>query len=246
MLSTLFNKFKKTNFKLNDFYHTDLHSHLIPGIDDGVKTMEESISIIKEMKDLGYTKLITTPHIMMHRFPNSKDIIFPIYEDLKEELIKQNIDIKLDVAAEYYYDEFFAQSVRDKSLLTFGDNYVLFEFSYTTKPFALEQTVYELLNAGYKPILAHPERYTHFSSDLEKYNFLKEQGLLFQINLNSLHNFYGKKPMKAAEYLVDHHLVDFVGSDIHSMKYFDSLKDFSKTSKLKEVFEKNQIKNDFI
>lgn len=246
MLSTLFNKFKKPNFKLNDFYHTDLHSHLIPGIDDGVKTMEESISIIKEMKDLGYTKLITTPHIMMHRFPNSKDIIFPIYEDLKEELIKQNIDIKLDVAAEYYYDEFFAQSVRDKSLLTFGDNYVLFEFSYTTKPFALEQTVYELLNAGYKPILAHPERYTHFSSDLEKYNFLKEQGLLFQINLNSLHNFYGKKPMKAAEYLVDHHLVDFVGSDIHSMKYFDSLKDFSKTSKLKEVFEKNQIKNDFI
>jgi tyrosine-protein phosphatase YwqE len=246
LLSKLFKKFKKTNYPITDFYHTDLHSHLIPGIDDGVKTIDESISIIKQMKALGYSKLITTPHIMMHRFPNSKDIIFPIYEELKEEIEKQNINIELDVSAEYYYDEFFVESIRKKDLFTFGDNYVLFEFSYTTKPFALEQTVYELLNAGYKPILAHPERYTCFSTNLEKYHYLKELGLLFQINLNSLHNFYGKKPKKASEYLVDNHLVDFVGSDIHSMKYFDSLKSFTQTNKLKEVFEKNQIKNDFI
>lgn len=246
MLSKIFKSLKKNDFNLSDYYSTDIHSHLIPGIDDGVKTLEESIELIISLKELGYTKLITTPHIMSHRFPNKKKTILEGLEKVQEELIKRNIDIKIDAAAEYYYDEHFIDHIRKKKLLTFGDNYVLFEFSYTTKPFGLEQIVYELLEAGYKPILAHPERYSYLSSDFQKYNSLKEMGLFFQINLNSLNKFYGKKPQKAAEYLVENSLVDFVGSDIHSKKYFDSLQKFVKTSKFKEVFEKNQIKNDFI
>ena len=98
----------------------------------------------------------------------------------------------------------------------------------------------------YTPVLAHPERYTYYSSSLEKYAGLKDMGLLFQINLNSLHKFYGAKPKLAAEYLVNNGLVDFVGSDIHAMKYFDSLKSFMQSGKLSDVFEKNQIKNSFI
>lgn len=246
MFSKLFSKLKSKKHHLYECYTTDIHSHLIPSIDDGVKTLDESISIIKELHSLGYKKIITTPHIMSHRFPNTKESITIGYNQVKEELKKQNIDIIFEMAAEYYYDEHFIELIRAKDLLTFGDNYVLFEFSYTTKPFGIEQVIFELLSAGYKPVLAHPERYSYYSSDLTKYNSLKDLGLFFQINLNSLNSFYGKKPKKAAEYLVDNHLVDFVGSDIHAMKYFDSLKDFTQTSKLKEVFEKNQIKNDFI
>ncbi len=246
MFFKLFSKMKSKKHDLSEYYTTDIHSHLIPAIDDGVKTFDESISIIKEMHSLGYKRIITTPHIMSHRFPNTKETITKGYNKVKEELIKQNIDIIFDMAAEYYYDEHFIELVRAKDLLTFGDNYVLFELSYTTKPFGIEQVIYELLSAGYKPVLAHPERYSYYSSDFNKYDALKDLGLLFQINLNSLNSFYGKKPKKAAEYLVDNQLVDFVGSDIHAMRYFDSLKSFTQSNKLKEVFEKNQIKNDFI
>lgn len=246
MLSKLFKNFKKKDFNLEDFYTTDLHSHLIPAIDDGVKSLDESIAIIKNMKDLGYKKIITTPHIMSHRFPNTKDTIYPGFELVKNELSKQNIDIEFEVAAEYYFDEYFIEKIREKDLLTIGDNYVLFELSYTSTPFGLEQVVFELLQNGYNPILAHPERYTYYSNSLEKYHALKDLGLFFQINLNSLHKFYGAKPKLAAEYLVNNSLVDFVGSDIHAMKYFDSLKSFMQGGKLSEVFEKNQIKNSFI
>jgi tyrosine-protein phosphatase YwqE len=247
LLSKLFRNFtKKQNLPLEYFYTTDLHSHLIPDIDDGVKTLEESINIIKNLKELGYKKLITTPHIMSHKFPNTKDIIMSGLEKVKEELEKQNIDIIIEAAAEYYYDEYFIESVRKKDLLTFGDNHILFELSYTANPFGLEQVVFELLNQGYKPILAHPERYTYYSHSLEKYNNLKDLGLLFQINLNSLDKFYGKNPKVAAEYLVENGLVDFIGSDIHSMRYFDSLKKCVEIGKLEDIFEKNQIKNNFI
>lgn len=247
MLSKLFKSFsKKQNLPLNYFYTTDIHSHLIPDIDDGVKTLEESISIIRNLKELGYQKLITTPHIMSHRFPNTKETILSGLEKVKIELKKQNIDIIIEAAAEYYYDEYFIELIRKKDLLTFGDNHILFELSYTANPFGLEQVVYELLNYGYKPILAHPERYTYYSQSLEKYHNLKDLGLLFQINLNSLNKFYGKNPKIAAEYLVENSLVDFVGSDIHSMRYFDSLNDYIQMGKLEEVFEKNQIKNNFI
>ena len=247
MLSKLFQSLsKKQNPDLNYFYTTDLHSHLIPNIDDGVKTLEESISIIKNLKELGYQKLITTPHIMSHKFPNTKDTILKGLEEVKIELEKQNIDIIIEAAAEYYYDEYFIELIRKKDLLTFGDNHILFELSYTANPFGLEQVVYELLNHGYKPILAHPERYTHYSHSLEKYHNLKDLGLLFQINLNSLAKFYGKNPKIAADYLVENGLVDFVGSDIHSMRYFDSLKKFIQRGNLEDVFQKNQIKNNFI
>lgn len=135
MLSKLFQSLsKKQNPNLNYFYTTDLHSHLIPNIDDGVKTLEESISIIKNLKELGYQKLITTPHIMSHKFPNTKDTILKGLEEVKIELEKQNIDIIIEAAAEYYYDEYFIELIRKKDLLTFGDNHILFELSYTANP----------------------------------------------------------------------------------------------------------------
>lgn len=246
MFSNFLNRLKKNKNTFLSNYTTDLHSHLIPEIDDGVKTLEESINIITELKNFGYKRLIITPHIMSHRYLNTKNTILSGLEKVQNEILKKNIDIKLEAAAEYYFDEYFLELLRKKELLTFGNNYILFEFSYTTKPIGLEQVAYELLNAGYKPILAHPERYTYYSNNLQLYENLKDLGLLFQINLNSLHNFYGKKPKSAARYLVDNGLVDFIGSDIHSMKYFDSLKSFIQKGNLDYVFKKNQIKNDFI
>ena len=246
MFSKLLNTFKKTDPKVPDFYTTDLHSHLIPGIDDGSKSMEQSIEMIKSLKKLGFKKLITTPHIMSHRFPNDRDIILKGLEDLQKELDSQNIDMPIQAASEYYYDEHFIELIRKKQLLTFGDNHILFELSYTTPVFGIEQTIYELLKADYKPILAHPERYVYFASSPEKYHKLKEAGLLFQMNVNSTNDFYGKKTKIASKYLVENGLVDFVGSDTHRPNYVEALEKSINSKIFKNIEEKNIIKNAYL
>lgn len=243
MLSKFLNNLKKTDFNITEHTTTDLHSHLIPGIDDGVKTLDESIKIISSMKELGFKKLITTPHIMYHRFKNTKEIIVEGCKKVNEELRDRNIDIELVPSAEYYFDENFLELIAKDDLLPFGKNYILFEMSYTSKPFGLEQTVFNLLSKGYRPVLAHPERYSFLNSNLEKFDKLKDTGLRFQLNINSLIGFYGKKPRVAAKYLSQKGLVDFVGSDIHSMKYFNSYKKAIYTKQVKELFENNRIKN---
>jgi len=242
LLSSIFEK-KSKDYK-PEHYTIDLHSHLIPGIDDGVKTLDESIQIIQGIKNLGFNKIITTPHIMAHRFLNTKEIILDGCEKLKQELKNRNIDIELIASAEYYFDENFLELIENDDLLYFGkDKYVLFELSYTNKPFGLEQTIFNLLSKGYRPILAHPERYSYFSSNFSKYDKLKQSGVRFQINLNSLIGFYGKKPKAAAKYLSDNGLIDFVGSDIHGEKYLDSFGKAVFAKETHELFEKNSIKN---
>lgn len=243
MFSNLLKTFSKKQQKVPEFYTTDLHSHLIPAIDDGSKSMDQSIQMIKELKKLGFKKLITTPHIMKHRFPNNRDIILKGLDSLKEELIKQNIDIDIEAASEYYYDEHFLELIKNKELLTFGDNYILFELSYTTPVFGIEQTLHEIHKAGYKPILAHPERYTYFAQSPQKYYQLKEMGLKFQINVNSTDGFYGKRALKAVEYLIENGLVDFVGSDTHRPNYIEALKDSINSKLFRKIEEKNSIQN---
>lgn len=224
--------------------NVDIHSHLIPGIDDGVKTLEESIQIIKGLNELGFKKLITTPHIMYHRYRNTKEIIQSGCKKVNEELQRQDINIELIPSSEYYFDENFLELIEKDDLMPFGNKkYILFELSYTSRPFGLEQTIFKLLSNGYRPILAHPERYSFLNSNLEKYDKLKESGIRFQLNINSLIGFYGKKPRIAAKYLSDKGLVDFVGSDIHSQKYLDSFSKAIYTKQVKELFEKNRIMN---
>jgi len=246
MLKNFSDKFLLRSTKKPYLLHTtDLHSHLIPKIDDGMKELDASIDVLRQLQELGFKKIITTPHIMSHRFPNTRDTINKGYELLKSELIREKIDISLETAAEYYYDEHFLELIKKKELMTFGDNYILFELSYTVKPFFLEQTVAKLLEAGYKPILAHPERYTYYSSE-RHYRVLKEMGLHFQINVISTQDFYGKKVRKAVEKIIDLGLVDFIGSDIHSQKYLDTFSKSLKSKIYKKILKKNSIKNDFL
>lgn len=226
--------------------HTiDLHSHLIPNIDDGLSSLEESIAIINQLKVIGFKKIITTPHIMSHRYPNTKDTINPGYQLIKKELIKRKIDIEIEFAAEYYYDEYFLELINKKELLTFGDNYVLFELSYSSKPFMLKETVAKIIEAGYKPILAHPERYMYYSDESD-YKVLKAMGLNLQININSTQGFYGKKVKKSVEKIVNLGIVDFVGSDLHSQRYMDAFYKSLQCEYYSEIFKKNEIKNNYL
>jgi protein-tyrosine phosphatase len=202
---------------------TDLHSHLIPGIDDGAQDIEESIILIKRMMDFGFKKLVTTPHIMADYYRNTSDSILTGLDTLREELLLRNIDVEINAAAEYYLDETFENKLRKGDILTLGKNFVLFELSFINYPQNLFDVIDSIKQKGYTPLLAHPERYPYFAGSIENYERLKDSGCYLQLNALSLTGYYGKSTQKIAEEMVDHYLVDFLGSDLHRIKHADAL-----------------------
>ncbi len=211
---------------LSDFstIGTDIHSHLIPGIDDGVKTLEESIDMIKALTALGFRKLVTSPHIMSDYFKNTPEVIREGLLKVREEITNQGIQVELEAAAEYYLDEGFLQKIRNESLLTFGDRFVLFEVSYINPPDTLSSIIFELNIRGYRPILAHPERYPYWYNKFEEFHKIKESGVLFQLNTNSLTGYYGGPAKKIAERMIDENMIDLIGSDLHGQRHLDALR----------------------
>ncbi len=202
----------------------DIHSHLIPGIDDGVKTVQESIDILRYFSKLGFSKVITTPHIMGDFYKNTPDIIKSGLEVVKEALKKEDFKIIIDAAAEYYLDEYFMKNLKSgKALMTLGDSYLLFELPYSNPPIQLNEAIFIMQSQSYKPILAHPERYLFYQGNIDKIKMLKEKGVLMQINLNSLLGYYSKPAKKLAENMIKENLVDFVGTDVHNMKHMESI-----------------------
>lgn len=204
--------------------HTDMHSHLIPGIDDGAKTIEDSLKLIKELHLLGYKKLITTPHIMSDRYKNTPQIILDGLNEVREAVKNEGIPVELHAAAEYYFDFDFEAKIEKSGLLTFGNNYVLFEVSSINPPQNLDQIVFKLQTSGYKPVLAHVERYPYWYNDEQVYQKLKDAGVLLQLNIVSLTGYYSPQTKKAAERLIDSDMIDFLGTDCHNMHYIELLK----------------------
>jgi len=219
----------------------DMHSHVLPGIDDGAKNPEESIELVKKMMALGIKKIIATPHIMADYYRNTAETINDALALLKTELEKQNIDIEVEAAAEHYFDETFEGRITRGDLMTIGDNYVLFEFSFINHPPNTVQVVQKLKDLGYKPILAHPERYPYL--DIDQLKTLHEWGLLFQINTISLTGYYGKETKKAAENLIDNQLVDFISSDMHHLRHAEALKQALKMPYLEKIMFDYPLKN---
>lgn len=221
MLGSLFSKKKDFEGLLST---TDLHSHLLPGIDDGVQTIEESLEVIKGFINLGYKKLITTPHIMHDFYRNDPGIISNKLADLKSALAEASLDIEVEAAAEYYLDEYFlALMDSDEQALTFGDNYLLFELSFMTKPLITKEAVFSMQTKGYKPVLAHAERYLYYHDSIGELQELFENGVLLQLNLLSLAGYYSKPVKKMAAKLIDQNMISFIGSDCHNGRQLISI-----------------------
>src|SRR6476661_2927111 len=211
----MFSFFKKKKEAKYNFTNigVDMHSHILPGIDDGAPTVKESVLLVKRLMDLGFTKLIATPHIMADYYRNTPDTIKKALDILNQELQDQNIEIPIEAAAEYYLDETFDNKINQGNLLTMGNNYLLFELSYINNPNNLKETIQRLNDKGYKPILAHPERYPYLYGNIENYYKIREYGCYFQLNTISLSGYYGKQTQKTAEELVDNMMIYFLGSD---------------------------------
>ncbi len=236
-----FNLFKSKK-KQEHFLQCDIHSHILPEIDDGSKSLEESLDMLQEMHSLGYKKLIATPHVMMDVYPNSREIILDKLAMLQEAANFFGLEITLQAAAEYYLDEQFMELIRKREILTFGKNYLLFESSYLDRPIFLEDAIFQMQAKGYIPVLAHPERYRYIT-DKSEYKKLKDLGVLFQVNLNSFVGMYGKSAKEKARYLADNSMVSFLGSDLHSKKQTEYLKKVFASGVINDIFEKNRILN---
>ena len=247
-LSGIFSK-TKTETETNIPVLVDMHSHLIPGIDDGSENIEDSYMLVKELSELGYTKIITTPHIMGDFFKNSAENILPKLEELKKYLAERNILVELEAAAEYYLDEWFMEKLKkNQPLLSFGgaERYLLFETSYINSSAYLDEAIFTLKSLGYKPVLAHPERYMYLQNNIEALILLKQRGVLYQININSLAGYYNKGAQLTAEKLIDHNMVDMIGTDCHGIRHVESLKKAMQTKYYKKVIGQKLLNNSLL
>ncbi|UKN03339.1 histidinol phosphatase [Paracrocinitomix mangrovi] len=222
---------------------TDLHSHLIPGIDDGSKSMEDSLAMLRKFKSLGYQKVITTPHIMIDYYKNNPEIILGGLEKVREALKTENIDIEIEAAAEYYLDPHFEELIAKKELLTFGDNHILFELSFMEEPPRVKDTIFSLITEGYKPILAHVERYPFYHSKWDIIEELKSRDCLLQLNINSLSGQYGPQVKKMAEQLIEKELIDVIGSDCHHMGHLEMMDGLRTNKHLHTIASKTNLLN---
>jgi len=242
LFERLFKK-KLDPFELSDL-KVDIHSHLIPGIDDGSRIMDESIAMLAKFESLGYQKVITTPHIMSEVYPNNSERILEGLEDVRENAQKLGLKISIEAAAEYYFDETLEFRVKEKNFMTFGENYVLVEFAFHNAPMFEERLFFEMQMAGYKPVLAHFERYMYYLGSVDKAAEYKEKGVCIQMNLNSLTGHYGLEVKKQAERLIDSGLIDFVGTDCHRMDHLMLLENNLSNPymhKLKELPLRNRL-----
>jgi tyrosine-protein phosphatase YwqE len=224
--SALFNKDAGSNIALLSDYasvHTDFHSHLIPSIDDGSQSTEDSVKLLQGLAGLGFKKVITTPHVMSDYYRNSDQTILEGLELLQNLVRENNIPLQLGAAAEYYLDDELLQRISKQPLLTLGDSFLLFEVSYINAPDNINRAVFEMKVNGYKPLLAHPERYPFWSNRFDVFEGLKEQGVYFQLNTISLSGYYGIGPKRTAEKLIDAGMIDFIGSDMHHERHLEAL-----------------------
>ena len=226
----MFNIFKKkpaasVPYNFSNF-PTDMHSHILPGIDDGSPDVETSIGLIKALAAAGINKFICTPHIIGDLYRNTPETINNALDILKSACLQQGLDTELSAAAEYMLDDYFMELLHKKQpLLTLKKNYILTELSYATPPNNVDQIAFELNVNGYHPLMAHPERYFYYHKNYDAYHRLKELGFLLQVNLLSLTGYYGKAVSKAANYILANDLADFVGTDLHHANHLRMLTD---------------------
>nr|WP_294858108.1 CpsB/CapC family capsule biosynthesis tyrosine phosphatase [uncultured Fluviicola sp.] len=222
-LLQVFNRQKREAADLGDKLLVDIHSHLLPGIDDGAPTMDHTIGMLRKFEELGYRKLIMTPHIMSGVYDNTSEIILRKLEEVRAVSHDLGLKLILEASAEYYFDETLVGRIRNKDLLPFHGNHVLFEFSFRNQPSQVEELVFQLQSAGYQPVLAHFERYIYFHPSIEAAKSLRERGCFIQVNLNSFTGHYGPEVKSQAIKLLKAGMIDILGSDCHRIQHLENI-----------------------
>jgi protein-tyrosine phosphatase len=240
-------KFLKSKPTLKDLIpgnYIDIHSHLLPGLDDGARTFKDTLRLTQSLINFGFSEIITTPHTIQHVWDNSTSDIKGSEKATIQELQKKQIQVPFRAASEYMMDDQFVKLFKEGELLTLKNKHVLVEMSYINPPIQLYSILFDLQVAGYVPVLAHPERYIFYNQNFEQYQKLKNAGCLFQMNLLSAVGYYGEGITKVAEKLLQNGMYDFVGSDVHHEKHIAAFEQKVKIKEwelLKEIMNNNQF-----
>ncbi len=214
----LISQFFSKNTKVENPLQWDMHNHILFGIDDGSKTLENSLLMARRFVDLGYSKVIATPHIMSNYYPNNRETISEKRDLLNQALLENQIPLELEFAAEYYIDEYFLEKLINREpLLTFNGNHVLVETSFLNRPVFFSKIMFELRTLGYVPVFAHPERYIYLHENYAQIDEVLELGVKLQINLLSLAGFYSPMVKKMAHWMVQNDKYNFLGTDAHNL-----------------------------
>lgn len=241
----MFHFFKKFPKKDNlEWLGVDIHSHLLPGIDDGSPNVKTSVKYIKQLSELGLNKFICTPHVFKEVYPNDSKSILPALAQTKSELKAQNVNVKISASAEYMMDTDFLEILKKGEILPMPGKYILIEMSYAAKNNNIEQYIFELNVMGYKPILAHPERYNYYHNTFDQFTRFKDIGCLLQLNVLSLAGYYGKEVKNVALKLIKKKKINLIGTDLHHQKHLDSLSDFTRSGKLYELLRNTELQNE--
>jgi len=205
-------------------HKTDIHCHILPGVDDGARDIASSLAMLKALSDKGVESIVLTPHVSSGLYPNKTQMLKLEFERLKAAMDADlKGKIRLHLAAEYMIDE----DLEDiKDLLCYPDKSILVEMSYSNKSVNLLETIFRLVQDGYEPILAHPERYEFYFGGREPNNVaelekLIDMGCRFQMNIMSLTGAYGPSSMNNLLYLLEHGWYSFIATDIHSLHQLD-------------------------
>ena len=222
----------------------DIHSHLLPGIDDGATDISNTIKLLEGIRKIGFTKCILTPHTLPEIWENTSDGIKETFHTTKQNLEEPLQTMLHRAASEYMINEAFLDRLHSEPLLTIKDNIVLIEMSYMNPPLALKEIIFEIQIKGYQPLLAHPERYLFYHQDTKMYTTLKELDVKFQMNLLSSVGYYGSKVAIAADFLLKENYIDFVGTDVHHMKHIGAFENkiiVKSENQLQSAIERNSF-----
>ena len=226
------------------FLRNDIHSHLIPGIDDGSPEMETTIVLLKKFIDLGYKKVITTPHVMSDYYKNNPEIILSGLNNVRKEIKKQNLHIEIEAAAEYNLEPEFEKLLDDGKLLSFGaEKFLLFELSFFDEPLRLNETIWKMIEKGFRPVLAHVERYGYWHNNYDKVEEMINRGVKLQLNIGSVTGAYGPEVKKFAERLIKDEIIEFVGSDCHHLHHLEMINHAIRLPIFHSLVKQSQILN---
>ncbi len=210
-------------------FRTDIHCHIIPGVDDGARNVETSIELIEAMQGFGISRIIASPHVTQDTFENDSSTLDPAMELLNAELKRRGNDMRISHSAEYRIDELFQRRLDANELMLLPNHHILIENSFIQEPWNLDDLVFNLQVKGLTPILAHPERYAYYYNNKDRYRRLHDAGLRMQINLLSLAGAYGKAERAIALHLIKNNLVDFIGTDIHNRSHIAVIAEYLTT-----------------
>lgn len=244
----MFNFFSKKREPEKLWFETDIHCHILPGIDDGSPDVEKSLMLAQRMREWGLRRIIASPHVTYGTFPNTPETVAAARNELHTALDNAGSDIILSNSAEYRIDDLFLKNLEEGTLMPLPGNLLLVENSFMQEPWNLDQLLFDLQVKGFRPILAHPERYAYYAARRDRYQQIHDGGTMFQINLLSLAGYYGPAEKHVAEYLIHNNLVDYIGTDLHRRSHAHAIEEYlaSKDYKRHRKALESRIGNDDI